>query len=109
MPRWARFCLSTGAIVVLAVVLNGGCGGSNFPGSPTSPGGSGNAGGSSVVLNDDFGGRALFPASNWWNQDISNAPVDANSAAFITFIGTGRTLHPDFGPPPYGIPYVGVS
>jgi len=61
------------------------------------------------VLNDDFGGRALFPPSNWWNQDISNAPVDANSAAFITFIGTGRTLHPDFGPPPYGIPYVSVS
>src|SRR6185295_12289607 len=67
------------------------------------------SGSSSVVLNDDFGGRGLFPSSNWWNQDISNAPVDANSAAFITFIGTGRTLHPDFGPPPYGIPYVSVS
>src|SRR6185436_3743970 len=84
-----------------------GCGGSDFPGSPTSPGGG--SGSSSVVLNDDFGGRALFPSSNWWNQDISNAPVDANSAAFITFIGSGRTLHPDFGPPPYGIPYVSVS
>lgn len=62
-----------------------------------------------MLLNEDFGGRALFPPSNWWNQDISAAPVDANSDAFITFIGRTRRLHPDFGPPPYGIPYVGVG
>jgi hypothetical protein len=47
--------------------------------------------------------------SNWWNQDISAAPVDPNSNAFIDFIGRTRALHPDFGPPPYGIPYVGVG
>ena len=29
--------------------------------------------GSTVKLGDDLG-RALFPSSNWWNQDISNAP-----------------------------------
>ena len=51
----------------------------------------------------------LFPASNWWNQDISSAPVDPNSSAFIDFIGRTRSLHPDFGPPPYGIPYIGVG
>jgi hypothetical protein len=62
-----------------------------------------------VQLNDDFGGRVLFPSDNWWNQDISGAPVDAQSDAFIDFIGRTRTLHPDFGPPPYGIPYVGVG
>jgi len=62
-----------------------------------------------VILEDDFGGRQLFPGSNWWNEDISAAPVDPNSSAYINFIGTGRTLHPDFGPPPYGIPYVGVG
>jgi hypothetical protein len=62
-----------------------------------------------VLLNDDLGGRPLFPPSNWWNQDISRAPVDSNSAAFINFIGRTRRLHPDFGPPPYGIPYVGVG
>jgi hypothetical protein len=61
------------------------------------------------VLNDALGGRQLFPGSNWWNQDISTAPVDPGSAAFIAFIGASRTLHPDFGPPPYGIPYVGVG
>ena len=35
--------------------------------------------------------------------------VDPQSNAFIDFIGRTRTLHPDFGPPPYGIPYVGVG
>jgi len=70
-----------------------------------------------VRLLDDFGGRQLFPPDNWWNQDVSQAPVDANSRAFIDFLsgrsaanpGAVRTLHPDFGPPPYGIPYVAVG
>jgi hypothetical protein len=61
-----------------------------------------------VRLNEDFG-RRLFPPDNWWNRDISNAPVDAQSSAYIDFIGRTRGLHPDFGPPPYGIPYVGVG
>ncbi len=39
----------------------------------------------------------LFPADNWWNVDVSQAPLDANSASFITFIGTNRQLHPDWG------------
>jgi hypothetical protein len=64
---------------------------------------------STAKLLEDFGGRALFPSSNWWNQDISRAPVDPRSSAFIDFIGRDRRLHPDFGPPPYGIPYVGVG
>jgi hypothetical protein len=62
-----------------------------------------------VQLNDDVGGRGLFPSDNWWNQDISSAPLDPQSDAFINFIGRTRALHPDFGPPPYGIPYVGVG
>ena len=62
-----------------------------------------------VRLNDDLAGRVLFPADNWWNRDISSAPVDPQSGAFIDFIGRTRALHPDFGPPPYGIPYVGVG
>ncbi len=39
----------------------------------------------------------LLPSDNWWNVDVSQAPLDANSGAFINFIGTTRTLHPDFG------------
>lgn len=57
----------------------------------------------------------LFPASNWWNTDISGAPVDAGSADYIAFIGS-VPLHPDFGgdaaPPPstsiYGMVYMAV-
>ncbi|MDZ4804356.1 MAG: hypothetical protein SGI90_05810 [Candidatus Eisenbacteria bacterium] len=70
-----------------------------------------------AVLNEDFTSRQVFPTDNWWNHDITTAPVDPNSQAFINWI-SGRTpqnptatrrLHPDFGPPPYGIPYVGVD
>lgn len=62
-----------------------------------------------VLLNDSFGGRAMSPPGHWWNQDVRTAPVDPNSNAFIDFIGRTRGLHPDFGPPPYGIPYVSVG
>ena len=85
------------------------CGSNGPSGGPTSPSLGSSTSSSGVVLDDDFGGRQLFPPDNWWNQNISQAPVDANSSTFITFIGTTRALHPDFGPPPYGIPYVGVS
>jgi hypothetical protein len=59
----------------------------------------------------------LFPADNWWNLDISNWPVDANSANFIAFINNGgtRRLHPDFGGTSgtgfgiYGMPYAVVT
>ena len=55
-------------------------------------------------------GFVPFPADNLWNQDISGAAVDPNSAARIAFIGTGIGLHPDFGSGLYagsiiGIPY----
>jgi hypothetical protein len=39
----------------------------------------------------------LFPSSNWWNLDVSAAPVDPASAAYISFIGSTRRMHPDFG------------
>src|SRR3979411_3066148 len=41
----------------------------------------------------------LFPSNNWWNLDISAAPVDPGSATYISFINNGGTrhLHPDFG------------
>jgi hypothetical protein len=76
---------------------------SQTPAPPTTEGSS------LVQVNDPLGGRQLFPPSNWWNQDISAVSVDPNSNAFIDFIGRTRGLHPDFAPPPYGIPYVGVS
>ena len=60
----------------------------------------------------------LFPADNWWNVDVSAAPVDPASNAFITFVNNGgsRRLHPDFGGEAspgsvgiYGFPYVVVD
>ena len=55
-----------------------------------------------------------FPADNLWNQEISAAPVDPNSAAIISFIGAGVGVHPDFGSGLYagsiiGIPYLVVG
>jgi hypothetical protein len=61
---------------------------------------------------------ALFPPDNWWNQDVSAAPVDARSTQFIAAINKGgiRRLHPDFGgyEAPgsvgiYGLPYATVA
>ena len=60
----------------------------------------------------------LFPPTNWWNLDVSAAPVDPGSPAFIAFINNGgtRQLHPDFGGDVspgsveiYGMPYVVVD
>ncbi len=56
----------------------------------------------------------LFPSSNWWNVDISQAPVDPASAAYIAFIGASLGLHPDFGgyaggQDIYGMPYAVVD
>ena len=68
------------------------------------------------VLNDPLTPRQVFPVTNWWNVDVSAAPVDPQSAQIIDWISGRNTnpsavrrLHPDFGPPPYGIPYVGVG
>jgi hypothetical protein len=50
---------------------------------------------------------SVFPASNIWNTDISALPVHPQSAAWLASTGAtgGRLLHPDFGAPPYGIPF----
>ncbi len=58
-------------------------------------------------------GRAVLPADNPWNQDISRAPVDPDSATLIASIGADKGLHPDFGTTcrgaPLGIPYVVID
>ena len=60
----------------------------------------------------------IFPPDNWWNTNVTSAPVDPNSASFISFINNGgtRTLHPDFGGEVsngsvaiYGFPYAIVD
>lgn len=58
----------------------------------------------------------LFPRDNWWNLDVSAAPVDAASTSYISFVGPTRALHPDFGGNEspgsvniYGFPYIVVD
>jgi hypothetical protein len=76
-----------------------------------SPGGVINPSGatSTTYLLENFASDQVLPTTNWWNLDISRAPVDAKSATFISWIGSTRELHPDMAPPPYGIPYIGVA
>jgi hypothetical protein len=70
-----------------------------------------------ATVNGDLPGPLpLFPRTNWWNTDISRAPVDPGSDDFIAFIGASRRLHPDFGGEAapgsdeiYGFPYIVVD
>ncbi len=53
-----------------------------------------------------------LPTEAAWNQDISKAPRDPRSAAYIRYIDShgGTFLHPDFGSPrEYGFPYAVVG
>src|SRR3954463_6651370 len=55
-----------------------------------------------------LGGGPVFPADNAWNQDVSSAPGDPRSDAYVASISRGgnRFLHADFGGNgQYGIPY----
>jgi hypothetical protein len=77
--------------------------------------------GAIVVAADTLGGvipgpLPIFSSDNWWNLDISTAPVDPASASYVTFIGPTRTMHPDFGgdvspgsAQVYGFPYAVVD
>jgi hypothetical protein len=48
----------------------------------------------------------VFPADNVWHLDVSKLPVHPHSDTWMRAAHAGRTLlHPDFGPPDYGIPY----
>lgn len=106
----------TAAIVTIFL---SGCGGRDaaldVPQTPENDGSP--TGGTEVILLEDLTDRQIFPESNWWNLDVTGAPVDPASDDYIDWISgvtpenpnARRRLHPDFGPPPYGIPYVTVS
>jgi hypothetical protein len=53
---------------------------------------------------------AVFPSDNVWNMRVSKLPVNVNSATWLRAMHARTTnLHPDFGPPDYGMPYDTVS
>jgi hypothetical protein len=69
-----------------------------------------------AVLNQDLPGFKVFPASDPWNLNVKDAPLDVHSQYYIDRI-SGRTLTDStsvtrlqayFGPPPLGVPYVVV-
>lgn len=105
------------ALAAAALVAAVGCSNDTPPTQPQMPSGPGGSASDSIALLEDFSSQQVFPANNWWNLDVSGAPLDPLSQALIDWI-SGRTpqnptatrvVHPDFGPPPYGIPYVGVG
>jgi hypothetical protein len=56
----------------------------------------------------------IFPATNPWNERVDALPVAGDSATIVAAIGTGDTMHADFGSGLYngsriGIPYVTVQ
>ena len=74
----------------------------------------GTCNGMSLGQGASLNGFVPFPADNAWNQNVSAAPADPNSAAIINFIGAGIPVHPDFGAGLYngqsmGIPYLVVG
>src|SRR5512132_1403838 len=53
---------------------------------------------------------AVFPRNNVWHMNVSALRVNARSAVWKRATHAGTTfLHPDFGPPAYGIPYAVVG
>lgn len=85
MSRGARF-LAAAAASLLA--------GTGPAAAQTSPSGCANA---PAAVHCGAVEVPLFPPDNWWNVTVTNAPVDARSASVISWIGTTRGMHPDFG------------
>jgi hypothetical protein len=55
-------------------------------------------------------GCQVFPADNVWNTRVDGLPVHEMSDAWMRSASASTTdLHPDFGPPSYGIPYTSVG
>ncbi len=63
--------------------------------------------------NTSLGGERVFSASSYWNQDISHAALDPNSATIIANIGANNTdlrmQGGTFGPALTGLPYIVVA
>jgi hypothetical protein len=106
----ARFFPVAVVVASTALVACGGGGdgttttGSGGHGAGSGTGASGGSGGTAGHGGGVPGACTVFPADNWWNTDISGAPVDALSDAYVKSMGEGKALHPDFGSV-YGIPY----
>jgi len=60
-----------------------------------------------------IGTCTVLPAANIWNTPVDQLPVSGSSSAWVTTIGTTKTVHADFGSglynnAPIGIPFITV-
>ena len=60
-----------------------------------------------------IGSCTVLPADDIWNTPVDQLPVSPSSSTYVTTIGAGSPLHPDFGSGTYGggpigIPYITV-
>src|ERR1700674_5610328 len=90
-----------------------GCGAMTAGNQPPPPQAS-NCSSLSIGQGANLGGFVPFPSDSLWNQEVSSVPVDANSSAIISFIGSGTFMPVDFGAGQYlgstiGIPYLVVG
>src|SRR5260370_13129824 len=86
------------SVVSLALSLAG-CGATTVGNLPPPPPPPQTSNCNSLLLGQgaSLGGFFPFPSDSLWNQDISSAPLDANSSAIISFIGSGTSMHAGFG------------
>src|SRR5689334_10643135 len=93
--------------LLFTLLLVAGCSSGNGGDSP-GPGGGGNPPGNG---GGSISSCQIFPSDNPWNRDVSQDPVDPNSADYLATMNAGsRFLHPDFGSnPDYGLPYTTVG
>ena len=104
----APACLALAALAALALATGGAT--KSKKGAGKQPRGPYPSLGSCEVFPRSSAGPGAPAAADQtaWNQDVSAAPLDPNSAAYIAYINShgGDELHPDFGSPrEYGIPY----
>mgnify|MGYP001225643962 CR=1 FL=1 len=96
--RWRVFALLLVLLLVLAAIAwvarEGGPSAAANPATGSSAGVPGPG--------THMAGCPVFPKSNPWNRDISKAPVDPRSDAYVRSIGLGDNLHADFGSGRYG-------
>lgn len=53
---------------------------------------------------------SVFPANNVWNMDVSRLPVNSRNRVWKRSMHASSTLlHPDFGPPAYGLAWDAVA
>ena len=85
------------AIIASTLALFAACSKNSTPTSPTPQRGADGPqtiAADSVTLLEDFSARQVFPTNNWWNLDISMAPVAHNRRRSSTSLAAARRAIP---------------